>query len=251
MTLIVTTPFTQAVPMLPTAVNPTVHFDFSDVSTLWQDTGRTNPITAGGQVISGVTDLSGNSYHAIGTGSGNRHYRTSAQNGLSAIQLNTGITGAPEGDDQIYQNTLPDQGLDNTIFMVCTFPPDSASAAMFWDGFNIVLRQFAFRPGGANNVTIGSNLSVATSITSTQYTWIVLTIKFDGTSTRTYLDGTLIDNGGFAPMGTNAIRHWRLGNSYPATNGLDMYIGEALFYGSTLTNTQIDDINAYLVSKWL
>ena len=236
---------------LPSTVDPTIHYDFSDVSTLWQDQSRTSAISAADQVISGVTDKSpGGTYHAIGTGSGNRHYRTNAQNGLSAIQLNTGITSGGTGDDQIYQNTMNDQGLPNTVAIACTYPPDSVDAGMIWDGFNIVLRQFCFRPGNTATLNIGSNLSVATTLSATEYTWVVITVVFDGTSTKTYLNGTLTDDGTLGAMGTNSIRHWRLGNSYTANNGHDMYFGEALFYGATTTSTEVDEINTYLKTKW-
>lgn len=44
-------------------VQPAAHWNFNDISTLFQDVDRTVAVTTAGQPIKGVTDLSGNGYH--------------------------------------------------------------------------------------------------------------------------------------------------------------------------------------------
>jgi hypothetical protein len=53
-----------------------VMLDYTDTSKIFQDAARTTPITADGQLIGGVTDLSGNAAHGSQTGVNRPIYRT-------------------------------------------------------------------------------------------------------------------------------------------------------------------------------
>ena len=61
-----------------------IWYDFSDISTLYQDTSRTNPVTANNQYIYGLEDKSGKGRHNRKRG-GNPQYKANLKNGLSGI----------------------------------------------------------------------------------------------------------------------------------------------------------------------
>lgn len=72
-----------------------VHYDFSDIDTLWQNTAGTTPITADGQEILRVDDKSGNDYHS--NARLNIHgptYRPSVHGSLGVAQSESSNDGA-------------------------------------------------------------------------------------------------------------------------------------------------------------
>lgn len=71
----------------PTLISGLVAWwDFSDISTLWQDTARTSAITANGQAIKGVTDKSGAGHH-LSEATNGPTYTTAAQHGRSVARF--------------------------------------------------------------------------------------------------------------------------------------------------------------------
>lgn len=64
-----------------------VLYDPSDISTLWQDTAGTTPVTATGQLVRRMDDLSGNGHHCIfGLSSGGAGFTYESAGGLHWIQ---------------------------------------------------------------------------------------------------------------------------------------------------------------------
>lgn len=67
-----TGPLLQGSPFVPLATTPTAWYDPSDITTLWQDSARTVPVTAHGDPVGAMDDKSGNAKHAIQATAGNR-----------------------------------------------------------------------------------------------------------------------------------------------------------------------------------
>jgi hypothetical protein len=66
-----------AAPFSPLSLSPYSWFDPSDLSTLWQDTAGTTPVTADGQSVARIDDKSGNGRHMIqGTAAARPLYKT-------------------------------------------------------------------------------------------------------------------------------------------------------------------------------
>jgi hypothetical protein len=69
----------------PLSLSPSAWYDFSDLSTLFQDTAATSPVTADGQSVARVNDKSGNGRHLTQATAGFRPlYKTSG--GLSWLE---------------------------------------------------------------------------------------------------------------------------------------------------------------------
>lgn len=69
---------------------PAVWYDFSDVTTLWQDDGMTTPVSSNLDPIGAVEDKTGNGQHLTQTSASNRPtYTTNVQNGLSVADTDT------------------------------------------------------------------------------------------------------------------------------------------------------------------
>ena len=100
----------------PTTISALVAwYDFSLISTLWQDAARTSPITADAQAIAGVTDRSGSGNHLVEIGATqNPLYKTSIKNGRSV--------GRWDSSNDVLQLTSVITVVQFTIFIVATIP---------------------------------------------------------------------------------------------------------------------------------
>ena len=73
-------------------------YRFGDLTTLWQDTGGTSPVTADGQSIARADDKSGNGYHLTqGTAGQQPVYKASIQNGQGVARF--------DGSNDLLANT--------------------------------------------------------------------------------------------------------------------------------------------------
>lgn len=78
-------------------------YDFSDITTLWQDTGRTNQVTANNQSIAGLSDKANSNVMSQATGTKQPTYKTNIQNGLSAA--------SGDGGDVLAMDSAPTWGI--------------------------------------------------------------------------------------------------------------------------------------------
>lgn len=88
----------------PSALSPIAFWDFSDLSTMWQDTAGTTPVTTDGQTVARVDDKSGNGRHITqATALNCPTYRTSG--GLHWLEFDGTNDGLMSGNVDLSAST--------------------------------------------------------------------------------------------------------------------------------------------------
>jgi len=148
--------------------------DFSDVTTLFQDTARTNAITADAQMIKGVTDKSGTGNHGIEATNGPT-YKVNILNGKSIARFSGGVTLSDTSITSIPQ----------PYSIVVVFKPNGVASQQYMirnSGFNVMLRIEA-----TGVITLHSGASIATAATTA--VWQMISGVFNGASSKVYKNG--------------------------------------------------------------
>jgi hypothetical protein len=221
-------------------VAPAIWVDFSDITTLFQDSAGTTPVTADGQVIGKVADKSGNNNHLTQAGAAGLKplYKASIQNSKSIARFDaaddilkiTGITlnqpehvfivakynGAFDFDD-----TLFDGATNNTMRLYRT---DATTLKMF---------------AGTANVL---------AVTTTPQSWHILRAVFSGASSKLG-----IDSGAYSAT-ANVGSSNAGGLTLNATGGGTLLAGcdiaEVLVFPAAIGATPDAAIISYLNTKW-
>lgn len=95
----------------PLSLSPTAWYDDLDISTLFQDSALTTPVTANNDPVGGRKDKSGNGWHATQATSGLRgQYHASALNGKPGVKQ--------DGTDDFW--TLASLGIPAATMQICT-----------------------------------------------------------------------------------------------------------------------------------
>jgi hypothetical protein len=218
-------------------------YDFSNVSTLFQDTARTTPITTDGQEILGATDLSGTDKHLNG-GTTGPTYETDVKNGLSV--------GRGNGTDSSMVFTI-DTVQPVTIFAVVSHATgDVASNRGFISGENT--RPYIFAPStDVWSFYAGTIVNSAVAIGTSHH---VITAKFNGASSVLYRDGTSIATGnpGTGSFDFDGDDRARLFSSSGSAGTAGEYwagdLGEVLIYDTALSDDNRARVENYLRAKW-
>lgn len=253
MPIIISTPY-RAPEFSPITISDLyLWWDFSDVSTLFQDTARTNPITADGQNILGVNDKSGNGHHVDGGGGisfGGSDYKENIHNGHSVMR-----------GPRLGKNLSPDVLQPFTIAIACDSPDPGGSStkpcvfglfssgaagrvqfAHWFSGNNMQFRSDTplFMQGGG---LLGPAVSNST--------WGVFFFHVDSAGsprdTQVYHNGTLINQGS---SGNNRIDQFQLNSSFDPNDNNSGDIGEVMIYDKLLTTTERANVTNYLMTKW-
>ncbi len=218
-------------------------YDFSDISTLFQDTARTSPITATGQEILGVTDKSGAGAHMSEATTG-PIYTTGIQNGRSVARFTANtdtITATPYT-----------WGAASTLFMVAKkrTAPSASSVRLINIGLNVI---YSASGESATDYRFYRNQALATvTLTgATANAWGILTLAYaSDSSLEVFYNGTSVvtmDPDNHAGSGRIC-----LANEYEdGTSGGDMDYAEFVAYPSTaISSIDRSRVEHYLGSKW-
>jgi hypothetical protein len=227
----------------------TLWLDGQDLTTLWQNTAASTPVTAVGQSVNYWTDKSG----------ANNHMTTSGLSVTAPQYTNLGINfGVTTNVSKMISVTTPAKSLNNTIFIVLTpvtttngastvFSHQAASdrdANLFAVRGNAASTSFGIRSNSTQNAAVTTVVGNPTILYGTMTSGT--TYAFQALTTSS---ATLSATGTGAAAITTAAGPIYIGSD-DSTNWCNAMISEVIYYQAVLTPNQIWNNLEYLENKW-
>ena len=215
-------------------------YDPSDLSTLWQDTAATMPVTTDGQEVARVDDKSGNGFHLIQTDVANRPVLGTSSSGHRCLTFSS-----PDYMDAVFGTTFAQP---NYIALAFNFTSLGVYAAIAFHGITSSARNGLLKPGNDEtewSIYAGGTGQLFETVDTAKH---VFTTIFDGASSRARIDGVEQVIGG--SPGSEGLTGFRLAanSQNPPTD-----YGALRFFGGVLCDTSfvssLDDVEAWLASK--
>lgn len=221
----------------PLALSPAAWWDFGDTATLWQDTSRTSPITADGQLIKGVTDKSSNGAH-LSEATHPPTHKTSILNSRSIGRFN--------GSDTLLTAAVLSPGTTISIFYVYTGASASAGSSR-----GVVGNTGAGGKLITRNNNIWPNDSFASMTPSPSLgtqSVIGLVYDYDGDTYAAYENGALSisDSVARTPLATTVT----IGRDNNTVTYFSGDVGEVVIVNRAVTGTERSNVTSYLGGRW-
>ena len=247
----------------PLSLSPSLWFDFSDLTTLFQDTGGTSPVTADGQAIRRINDKSGNGNNATQSNLSNApRYAVTTTLNLPAADfqtasnhyLSTGVIPLATSPLTLFfagkstENSISDQQV------ICYL----SNGVPGW-----LLNMAGYAPGvGVGNpyaVAVGSggypgDICLAAGIQAETPVWAATYNPATTPAVKLYSGGVdnnptyLIDN--LVPNQAWNNNTLDIGGNVPYGLFYVGYVGEVVLYNQLLSVGQIAGVSQYLKNKW-
>ena len=209
--------------------------DFSDISTLFQDTGATTPITADGQIIKRANDKSGQGRNATEATNGPT-YKTGIKNGRSI--------GRGDGTNDVLATASFSIAQPLTLFGVVI--TTSIATTLVWMsqiGATSALQAYVIN-NPFRQIAAGLGLNGGAATTN----WEVWSAALNGASSLIRINGSQTGSGNAGAnafnSGVNIFANTGPANFWPGD------IGELGLYSRLLSTPEFQQIEAYLNAKW-
>ena len=222
-------------------------FDPSDITTLYQNSSLTTPISADGQTVSGMADKSGNGYYATSTNGPT--YKASIVNNQSILRFN--------GSQWINNVSYPFPNTAYSVFAIGYLTSYFGGGG----GWQRLLQAYAdgiFFLGTYTSIVAtftgvgGWNGGVAANNPSYNWlgSWYLVEMQLTGSTLYPYVTGNAQTTKGSST--TAAFTNLNIGGANGAYSGQPWYgdIGEIIVYNSYLSDTNRQTVEGYLAWKW-
>lgn len=219
-------------------------WDFSDATTLYEDTGATDPVDADADLILRANNKAGASYNAT-EATNPPTYKTGIRNGLSVARFDG------SNDQLIANSTKIVTGANTSTIIAVTNKLGNVGDKVLYSE-NVGLGPVLFllcRAGKAQFSVYNGSWSDAVTAAAIADGWhIVVGWQDSAVATRVYVDGVAGNAGAGRP--TSAAS----GNTYignvQGTGRYNSDIGEVLVCDTALSVANLNLLGAYLAAKW-
>lgn len=238
----------------PLSLSPSLWFDFSDLTTLFQDTGGTSPVTTTGQSIARINDKSGNARHATqATPAAMPTYSTSST-------INGRAIGSFDGGDRLGTSAVDLTATNKLELWGVAQSTVTTNDQHFWGNRNAVAGSivithssgtnppYIFAQGNVGNTNIFGAINSAASIRRGTCDFSLSTDEVN-----LYVDGVLA-------TGTRAFNSnntaffgnlsWWIGARSDGAAPFTGKIGELFAFNRLLTAGEVTSLSAYLKARW-
>jgi large exoprotein involved in heme utilization and adhesion len=213
-------------------------YDAATLSTLYQDSGKTTPVTSDGDPVGAWVDrIVAADEIAQAVTAAKPTYRASvaALNSKPALQL--------DGGDWLIGAWSASLAQPNTIFMVVNLDAVGTGVQYMCEGDDAAARE-SLRLDTNWEMYAGSSVVTggAASANST-----ILTVVFNGASSLLYANGTQTASGN---PGAHAIDGATIGARYDGVNPMAGHVGEYMIYSRALSAAEKNLVQNYLAAKY-
>ena len=221
-------------------------YDSAELGTLWQDNGRTSPVTADAQVV-GAWDSRVGSFPLLQATAGNRPtYKVNIQNGKPILRF--------DGGDRVIDSSFADFGDSYHVFIVGMYSSSGSaddsqamlevSTGTFNTGFKMyhttVIATLS-RDAGANRAN--------SDVDARDSTYILQELSADGSSCSLHKNGVQVDSTTYTSPNPNTLSEIRVGEGNLSTR-LIGDIAEIVLIDGAITAGERTQMNNYLNDKW-
>jgi hypothetical protein len=223
--------------------------DFSDISSLFQDTAATSPINADGQEILRANDKSGNGYHVTEATNG-PEYDTARLNGLSVAKF-LAASSTTLGNTSYFDILSTDKV---TTFFVAQLHANANTG--FYDidtGGGTNTGQSVLATGSAMMSRVGAAEDrINDDLTDLATTWTshhIIATRWNTTTLEHFQNGVPEGTDPIPTALTGPSTHLHIGSLHGLFYS-NAYIGELIVYSTALSNTDMNQVGNYLATKW-
>lgn len=210
-------------------------YDFSDLTTLFQDDARTTPVTSDGDPIGGVTDKSGNGYHlSRSTASEKPTYKTNSQNGKSVARYDG-------SDDTLLNGSVPLAQPTTIIFVAKQITWTGEDRIYDAGEVNTVM---AKQTGASPIISVNGIASVTPAVGTT----FALTVQYNGAASYAQLNGDAKQTGNTSVASTGISIASNKAAGYEDYSNIDVM--EWLIYSDAVSDANVALLLTYLNTKW-
>lgn len=210
-----------------------VWWDFSDITTLFQDVARSIPVTANNDLIFGVTDKSGNANHL--SASSNAQYKTNIQNGKSVALFSVAQLQHPYNASD----------LNHSVFVVARkITEQTGYRGIYAHGDDASGVMMLMRGDTDNWGTFGIGFQPANSTISALAFSLMEMVRGGSGDGAFYLNG--VADGTYSSTAGQGVKHVG-GLTNQDTN---MYLAEVLVFASALSDVNRQAVEDYIMGKW-